>query len=233
MKNKFLPRRPESRSLLEAISLLNITLLIAANVMASKILSFDLPVFGRLMIDAGTLTYPLTFMLGDLLAEFFGYRAARRVILQGFAANLVFSLAAYIGALVPAPTGAGADADTLARAYNSLFLYNPRILAASFTGYVCGNLLNAWSLTAIRRLTGPRFLAVRTIGSTFLGAAADTTLFTTLAWAGVIPAGSMLTMGLSGYLVKMLYEACIATPLDYALKPWLAKRVAPPVKTPV
>jgi uncharacterized integral membrane protein (TIGR00697 family) len=203
--------------LLHSITLIYVILLIAANVMASKVIAL-----GPVLIDAGTLTYPLTFMLGDLLAECFDQAAARRVVYLGFAANLAFSALCFIGALLP---GARAAAD-FAAAYDLLFRYNPRILVASFTGYLTGSLLNLASFRWIRILTGERFLALRTIGSTLLGAAVDTLLFTLIAWAFTIPWHDLAVMALSSYCVKMAYETLIATPLDYLLAPLLLRKLA-------
>jgi uncharacterized integral membrane protein (TIGR00697 family) len=206
-----------SPPLLHSITLIYVILLIAANVMASKVMRL-----GPVLIDAGTVTYPLTFMLGDLLAECFGQAAARRVVYLGFAANLGFSGLCLLGALFPAARTA-AD---FAAAYDLLFRYNPRILAASFTGYLTGSLLNIASFRWIRTLTGEPFLALRTIGSTLLGAAVDTLLFTLIAWGFTIPWRDLWVMAGSSYCVKMAYETIIATPLDYLLAPILLRRLS-------
>jgi uncharacterized integral membrane protein (TIGR00697 family) len=200
-----MPKHITISRFLDVVAIVYIVLIVTANVMASKVLAI-----GSIIIDAGTMTYPLTFMIGDILAEIYGYKVARRIILWGFAANLLFSALAWLGTLFP-PLDA---TDSLTVAYDVLFGYNIRILAASFTGYVVGSLLNAASLLWIRRLTGPKWLALRTIGSTAFGAAADTALFTLIAWVGTLPVREMLIMGISGYAVKMIYESVIATPLD-------------------
>jgi uncharacterized integral membrane protein (TIGR00697 family) len=203
-------------ALLHYITLLYIVLLIAANVMASKVLAL-----GPILIDAGTSTYPLTFRLGDLLSECFGYSAAKKVVYVGFGANLAFSGLCFVGALFPASEAA----PDFALAYNLLFRYNPRILAASFAGYLAGSLLNVRSFIHIRALTGQRWLALRAIGSTAIGAAADTLLFTLIAWAFTITWKDLWIMALSSYLVKMLYESLIAPPLDYLIAPLMEKIV--------
>jgi uncharacterized integral membrane protein (TIGR00697 family) len=201
---------------LDVVAIVYIVLIVTANVMASKVLAL-----GSIIIDAGTVTYPLTFMIGDILAEIYGYKTARRIILWGFAANLLFSALAWLGTLFP-PLDA---TESLTVAYDVLFSYNIRILAASFVAYIVGSLLNAASLLWIRRLTGAKWLALRTIGSTAFGAAADTALFTLIAWVGTLPAREMFVMAVSGYVVKMIYETLIATPLDYFLTPFIKKHV--------
>jgi uncharacterized integral membrane protein (TIGR00697 family) len=205
------------RKFFGAITVIYIVLIISANVMASKIIS----VFG-FILDAGVITYPLTFLIGDILAEIYGYKRARGVILWGFAANLAFSLLAFLGTFLP-PLDAS---DALASGYDALFKYNLRILTASFIGYIAGSLLNAASMVRIKKLTGERFLAVRTIGSTALGALADTALFSAIAWAFTMSFNEILIFAVTGYVVKMIYETVIATPLDYLLTPLIKKHVA-------
>jgi uncharacterized integral membrane protein (TIGR00697 family) len=197
-------------------TLLYIVLIIAANVMASKVVFF----FG-LPLDAGTLTYPFTFLIGDVLSEIFGYKEARKVILLGFLANLAFSLFTFSGTLVPAYE----VSEILSVSYDALFSYNIRILFASFTAYIVGSLLNAASLIWIRRLTGEKLLALRTIGSTAIGAFADTAIFTLIAWAFTLSLKDMFAMAAASYAVKMIFEAAIATPIDYLIVPKIKKRL--------
>jgi uncharacterized integral membrane protein (TIGR00697 family) len=139
----------------------------------------------------------------------------------GFAANLFFAVFALVGTFLPS-----ADPnDALALAYNALFSYNIRILTASFIAYIVGSLLNAASLIWIKKLTGDKWLFARTIGSTALGALADTVIFTVIAWAFTLGVREIFIMILSGYAVKMVFEVVIATPFDYFAAPRIKKLV--------
>jgi queuosine precursor transporter len=203
------------KEFLNVITIVYVVMMLAANVMCSKPITFL-----GIATDAGTLTYPLTFMIGDIVADVFGYKESRKIILWGFFANLIFVCCTFIGVLLnPLET------TSLTESYDVLFSYNVRILISSFAGYIVGNLLNAASLVWIKKLTGERFLAVRTIGSTALGALLDTAIFTTLAWAGTLPVSDILAMGVGTYLIKMVYEAVFATPLDYAIVPLINKHI--------
>ncbi|MDR1563522.1 MAG: queuosine precursor transporter [Oscillospiraceae bacterium] len=201
---------------LSIITVIYSMLMITSNVMALKVIEI-----AGVTMDAGTVTYPLTFMIGDMIAENFGYKTARNLIWYGFGANLLFSVFAWTGTLLPAQD----VLEPLTIGYNHLFTYSLRILLASFTAYLVGSLLNAASLIWIRRVTGTRWVAVRTIGSTALGALVDTAIFTVLAWAGTMPLMPMIKMGLCGYGIKMAYEGIIATPLNYVVNPFIKKRV--------
>ncbi|MDR2634402.1 MAG: queuosine precursor transporter [Clostridiales bacterium] len=203
-----------------------VVLIIAATVMASKIWAIHFGNDFYVILDAGVITYPFTFLIGDILAEIYGFKEARKVILWGFAANLFFSLICFMGVLLPSYD----DGASLTLGYNALFAYNLRILAASFAAYIAGALLNAASLIWIKRLTRGKLLAVRTIGSTALGAFVDSGMFTVLAFAGILGGAELAVMGLTSFIVKMLFEVIVATPVDYALIPLLKKIVKEPQK---
>ena len=203
------------KDFLNVITIVYVALMLAANVMCSKPITFL-----GIATDAGTLTYPLTFMIGDIVADVFGYKDSRKIILWGFFANLVFVCCAAVGVLFTP-----LEVTPLTESYDILFSYNIRLLISSFLGYIVGNLLNAASLVWIKKITGEKFLALRTIGSTALGALLDTAIFTTVAWAGTLPVSAMIAMGLGSYVIKMIYEAVFATPLDYAIVPIIKKYV--------
>lgn len=203
------------KDFLNVITIVYVALMLAANVMCSKPITFL-----GIATDAGTLTYPLTFMIGDIVADVFGYKDSRKIILWGFFANLVFVCCAAVGVLFTP-----LEVTPLTESYDILFSYNIRLLISSFLGYIVGNLLNAASLVWIKKITGEKFLALRTIGSTALGALLDTAIFTTVAWVGTLPVSDMIAMGLGSYAIKMIYEAVFATPLDYAIVPIIKKYV--------
>lgn len=203
------------KDFLNVITIVYIALMLAANVMCSKPITFL-----GIATDAGTLTYPLTFMIGDIVADVFGYKDSRKIILWGFFANLVFVCCAAVGVLFTP-----LEVTPLTESYDILFSYNIRLLISSFLGYIVGNLLNAASLVWIKKITSEKFLALRTIGSTALGALLDTTIFTIVAWTGTLPVSDMVAMGLGSYAIKMIYEAVFATPLDYAIVPLINKYV--------
>lgn len=188
-----------------------VVLLILSNVMATRLVGV-----GPLVLDAGNLTYPLLFMVGDLMADVYGYKASRKIILTGFAFNFVFIAFTWLGTRMPA-----FDDSALTLGYDALFNYSGRIVLASFICYILGSLLNAGSLVWIKKLTGERLFAVRTIGSTAIGALLDTFLFSILAWAGQIPMRDILVMVGTTYAVKMAYEIFFATPTAYGLRRYM------------
>ncbi|MFQ5775514.1 MAG: queuosine precursor transporter [Kiloniellaceae bacterium] len=188
------------------IVVLFVACLIAANVTAVKLISVS-----GLLLPAAIVIFPVSYILGDVLTEVYGYAQARRVIWLGFVCNLIVVAAIWIGQqLPPAPFWDGQAA------YERILGYTPRILVASFLAYLVGEFANAFVLAKMKIATGGRWLWTRTIGSTLVGQALDSLVFIVLAFAGTIPVPALLALVLTQWLVKSAYEAA-ATPLTYAV----------------
>jgi queuosine precursor transporter len=182
-----------------------VTCLIVSNVTAVKLI-----MVGGLVLPAAVVIFPISYIIGDVLTEVYGFARARQAIWLGFLCNLLAVLAfAIAGALPAAPFWQG-DA-----AFNEILGATPRLLAASFAAYLAGELLNAWTLARLKALTEGRWLWLRTIGSTLIGQLLDSAIFMTIAFAGSIPAEALLGAVLTQWLVKSGFEA-LATPLTYA-----------------
>ena len=192
-----------------------ITCLITANIIASKLVS----VVG-LVLPAGTIIFPISYIFGDILTEVYGYRQARRVIWLGFLCNLLAVVAIWVAQVLPAAPFWDGQA-----AYERILGYTPRLLAASFAGYLVGEFANSFVLAKMKIATQGRWLWTRTIGSTLVGEGLDSLVFITLAFVGTIPSGAMLSVIVTQWLVKSAYEA-LATPLTYGVVDYLKAREA-------
>ena len=181
-----------------------ITCLITANIIAVKVISL-----GPFILPAAIFVFPLSYIFGDVLTEVYGYRVARRVIWLGFACNLILVFFAWVGQILPSASfweGQGA--------YESILGYTPRLLAASFLGYLAGEFVNSAILSRMKILTRGRWLWSRTIGSTIIGQGLDTSIFITVAFIGT--GASVPTMILHHWFVKTAIEA-VCTPATYAI----------------
>ncbi len=192
-----------------------VSLLLISNVAATKLIAFGpewspvgLPVL-PIITDGGALLFPLTYVLGDVLAEVFGMRGARRAILLGFGVSLLASLTFLaVGAAPAAPGYENQDA------FVAVLGFVPRIVAASLVGYLVGQFLNAWVLVKLKQRREKGGLWKRLLGSTVVGEAADTTVFCLIAFGGQIDGGTMLNYIVVGYLFKVGVEAALL-PLTY------------------
>ncbi len=201
---------------LMVVTALFVTLYLVSNVMAVKIIS----IFGYFYFDAGTITFPFAYMLGDVLTELWGYRTARKVIWTTFACNVIMVLCTQLGVWLPSPD----YLDSTAGAYNTIFTYVPRIVVGSLVGFLLGELSNAWLMERIKRLTRGRRLWVRTIGSSVVGYLFDTLPFVLIAFAGVLALRDLLLMIALQYVMKLALEVFFGTPMAYALIVFLKRK---------
>jgi len=188
-----------------------ITCLITANIIAVKVISL-----GPFILPAAIFVFPVSYIFGDVLTEVYGYRTARRVIWLGFACNLIFVFFAWVGQALPS-----ADFWEGQAAYESILGFAPRLLGASFCGYLVGEFANSFILARLKILTKGRWLWSRTIGSTVVGQGLDTAIFITLAYIGT--GANVPLMILHHWTVKVGIEA-VCTPATYAIVNWLKRR---------
>ena len=189
---------------------------IVSNIMAVKVIG----VFGLFYFDAGTITFPLAYMLGDVLTEIWGYRIARKTIILAFLCNVFVVICTQIGVWLPSPD----YLDVTSNAYNTIYSYVPRIVFASLTGFLLGELSNAWIMDKMKKFTNGKHLWFRTIGSSIVGYIFDTVPFVLIAFAGALTTRDILLMILSQYIIKIAIEALFGTPMAYALIAFLKKK---------
>ena len=189
---------------------------IVSNIMAVKVIG----VFGLFYFDAGTITFPLAYMLGDVLTEIWGYHKARKTIILAFLCNVFVVICTQIGVWLPSPD----YLDVTSTAYNTIFSYVPRIVIASLTGFLLGELSNAWIMDKMKKITNGKHLWFRTIGSSIVGYIFDTVPFVLIAFAGALTTRDILLMILSQYIIKIAIEALFGTPMAYALIAFLKKK---------
>jgi queuosine precursor transporter len=198
-------------------------LLLISNVAATKLITVvdGLPAWlgGGIFTDGGALLFPLTYILGDVLAEVYGLRQARRAIWVGFALAALAALTFLaVGAAPPGPGYENQDA------FVAVLGFVPRIVLASLVGYLAGQFLNAYVLVRLKDRFAERGLVGRLVGSTVVGELADTVLFCLIAFAGVFPTwGSLLGYTVAGYLYKVAVEV-VFLPLTLAVIRAIKKR---------
>jgi uncharacterized integral membrane protein (TIGR00697 family) len=179
-------------------------LLLISNIGATKLIAF-----GPIITDGGALLFPLTYILGDLLSEVYGFRKARRAILLGFGLSILASLTFWLVQISPPADGYENQA-----AFEAVLGFVPRIVLASVCGFLAGQLLNAYVLVKIKQRTKEKALWARLIGSTLVGELADTVVFCTIAFYGVITGGDFLNYVITGYVYKVLVEV-VFLPVTY------------------
>jgi uncharacterized integral membrane protein (TIGR00697 family) len=195
------------------ITAIFVTCLITANITAVKLIDL----FG-LVLPAGIIIFPLSYITGDVLTEVYGYSRARRVIWLGFFCNFITVASIWIGQILPAASFWDGQ-----EAYTRILGFTPRILASSFLAYLVGEFANSFVLAKLKISTKGRWLWLRTIGSTLVGQGLDSLVFITLAFVGTIPPSALLVAIVTQWLAKSIYEAA-ATPITYAVVNFLKRK---------
>lgn len=189
--------------------------LFVASLLTANIIAVKLVEIGPLILPAGVVIFPVSYILGDVLTEVYGFRWARRAIWLGFMGNVVAVVAIWIAGLLPSPVFWQQQG-----AYDAILGFTPRLLLASFVAYLVGEFANSTILAKMKVWTNGRYLWSRTITSTIVGQGLDSLVFIVIAFTGVIAGPAMLTAVVSQWLFKSVYEIA-ATPLTY----WVVNRL--------
>jgi queuosine precursor transporter len=188
-----------------------VTALVVSNIIAVKLVEVSGQVF-----PAGLVIFPLSYLLGDVLTEVYGFRAARAVIWLGFACNLVA-----LGAIQAAIHLPAAGFWPNQQAYETTLGTTWRIFLASLAAYLVGEFANSAVLARMKVATRGRWLWSRTIGSTVVGEGLDSLIFVSVAFAGT--GAGLANPIVTTWLIKVGYETA-ATPLTYAIVNYLKRR---------
>ncbi len=198
---------------LDALTTAFVVILLVSNLVAQKIIRV-----GPLSTSGAMVLFPVTYIFGDIFTEVYGYAASRRAIWLGFFGTaLLYAVSALVIALPSDPEFHNQQA------FVTVFGILPRILVASLLAFWAGEFANSYTLAKLKLLTRGRWLWTRTVGSTVVGQAVDTTLVILITFAGAFSPHKLFEIIWQGYLLKVGYEV-LATPLTYLAVNWLKRR---------
>jgi len=181
-------------------------LVIISNVTATKGVAF-----GPIITDGGFIVFPLTYVIGDVLSEVYGFKAARRAILLGFAMNILAALTFWVTIYLPP-----ADFYTNQAHFENIVHAYTQLIIAGLAGFIVGQTINAWVVVAIKERTKEKHLWARLVGSTFAGQLGDTLVFCSIAAGaiGITTFGDFATYTALGWIYKTGVEV-IMLPVTY------------------
>lgn len=186
------------------LAILFVTCILISNILASKLIL----IFGIAM-TGGVLVFPISYILGDVITEVYGYKKSKRVIIYGFICNLIMVILFSIAITLPYP-----EYWINQEAFETILSNTPRLLLASFIGYLIGGLSNSFIMEYIKNNSKIKFLWFRTILSTIVGEGLDTFIFLIIGFYGTMKTGDLMYMILCQSLAKIIYEI-ILTPVTY------------------
>ena len=190
-----------------------IVVLLISNLVAQKICAF-----GDFRLSGAQLLFPITYIFGDIFTEVYGYAASRRAIWNGFlACGLLAAMGMITVALPAAPDWPNQ------KAFETVFSFVPRIVIASLIAFWCGEFANSYVMAKMKLFTQGKHLWTRTVGSTVVGQAVDTCLVMAIGFGGTLPMKTIVTLILSGYIGKVIYEV-VMTPATYAVVNFLKRQ---------
>jgi uncharacterized integral membrane protein (TIGR00697 family) len=181
-------------------------LVIISNVTATKGVAF-----GPIITDGGFIVFPLTYVIGDVLSEVYGFKAARRAIFLGFAMNILAAVTFWVTIYLPA-----ADFYPNQEHFENVVHAYTQLIVAGLAGFIVGQTINAWVVVRIKDRTKEKHLWARLVGSTFAGQLGDTLVFCSIAASaiGINTFAQFATYTAQGWVYKTGVEI-VMLPITY------------------
>lgn len=196
------------------IGIVYVTCLLLSNLIAGKMWG----VTDDITLPAAVILFPITYILGDVFTEVYGFKKARMLIWIGFACSF-FAVCIYLITIALPHPGYWENQD----AYEVVMGTTPRVAVASFVGYLFGEFSNSIILSKLKVATKGKKLWLRTILSTIVGEGFDSVIFIMISFWGTMDNSVVLHMIMYQYIFKVCYEV-IFTPLTYAVVKWIKKK---------
>ena len=173
--------------------------LILANLMEVKVVKI-----GILTATAGLSVFPISYIINDCIVEVYGFAKARFVIWMGFLLNMIFVVFLQVCISLPCDPSWTAQA-----AVEQVFGNTPRILLGSFVAFIVGSMVNAQVMSRMKVRDGGKRFSLRAIMSTVFGESADSLIFFPIAFAGMLPLATIVTLVWTQVMLKTLYEIVV------------------------
>jgi uncharacterized integral membrane protein (TIGR00697 family) len=162
-------------------------------------------------LSVGMIPFPLTFVLTDIVNEFYGKEGARRITFVGLGAAIFVFTCINLALALPVSPESPMSQELFVQAFG----WSARLYVASLAAYVVGQLLDISIFQLFLRVTGHKWLWLRATGSTAASQAVDSLVVNFVLLSGAKPLGFILTAARNGYVVKLVVAVCM-TPLIYA-----------------
>ncbi|HXU69586.1 MAG TPA: queuosine precursor transporter [Polyangia bacterium] len=200
-----------------------LTALLIGDTIGSKLFTVDIPLgftTVQASLSVGSIWFPITFLLTDVINEFYGSDGARFVTFVGFFMALFAFVVIYIARLIPAASFSPVKQD----AFNNVLGNANRIFFASLVAYLTGQLTDIAVFQAAKRLTQSRHIWLRSTGSTLVSQLIDTLIVTYVAFYGQMTMAQLHRTATTSYIVKVLLAVGL-TPVIYALHTLIHRRM--------
>ena len=167
--------------------------MITSNILATRTMEISF-----IALPCSILTFPILFIVNDVLSEIYGYKLTKDVIYLGFIINVVVVALYQVAMIFP-------SSSPNATAFAVLLSTTPRLFVAGLISYMASNLLNSKVLVKLKEKYH-NLLFVRIVGSTVIGQTVDSVIFIFISFYGVLPNNLVVTMICCQIVFKVLYE---------------------------
>ncbi|MEX0447358.1 queuosine precursor transporter [Xenorhabdus sp. SGI246] len=191
-----------------------------SNIAAAKPVYIE---YFNIIVTPGTFIYPFSFLVIDLLSEFYGFRLARKAIYMSLASNLIIVSLLSISTSLPAIPNWGLNDQ-----YNALMNHILSAIFASSLSFLVSELVNSYILCKLKDMTNSRFLALRVFFSTFIASILDSFVFCFVAFYGKLPVNQIIGMMIIQILIKIFFALFNVFPAygsRYLFNHWVVKAV--------
>lgn len=194
----FKDRHERSWMIYVVLNLMLFTLYMFTNIAATKPIFLEWP---GVVVTAGAFLYPLTFLVVDVLNEFYGLRLARRAIFFAFLSNAIIIAMLSVTTHLP-----GLSDWKLDEPYNQVIGHMSSVLIASLISFLVSEYVNTYLLCKIKELTNSKYLFLRVFLSTFVAVIIDSFIFCFLAFYGVMETSLIIDI----IVVQVIIKVCFA-----------------------
>lgn len=213
-----MPIQKSKETLYLVLTVLFITFLIVSDLIGGKTITLNLNTIQfdnftlKPIFSAGLLPFAFTFVITDIVNEFFGIRGAKKLTLLGLLASMITISILYIAIHLPTYDNSIISDIT----FKSVFGISSRIFLGSLIAYICGQLLDIYVFQYIKGITGNRFIWLRMTGSTVVSQIIDCLIVNIIAYAGLMIWDDILSIAINNYGIKLII-AIVLTPICYVL----------------
>ena len=179
--------------------------LFVMTLIVSNIASIKVVAIGPLVFDAGTILFPLSYIVGDIVTEVYGYRKMRSLLYVGVVSLILTMMTFWVVQILPASPDWPNQV-----AYESILGVVWRIVLASVTALFLGEIMNAYVMARMKVRSKGKNLWVRMISSSVVGSAIDTVVFSTVAFLGTMSFGALAQLMATVFLIKITTEVIVS-----------------------
>jgi len=179
--------------------------LFVMTLIVSNIASIKVVAIGPLVFDAGTILFPLSYIVGDIVTEVYGYRKMRSLLYVGVVSLILTMTTFWVVQILPASPDWPNQV-----AYESILGVVWRIVLASVTALFLGEIMNAYVMARMKVRSKGKNLWVRMISSSVVGSAIDTVVFSTVAFLGTMPFDALAQLMITVFLIKIATEVIVS-----------------------